>query len=85
MNHTNLISRAWRITWRHKVLWIFGILLALTGGGEAAAAGTPFPAATSRRWARCRRFPAWNVSIPASGSASRPSAAACCSSGSSWR
>lgn len=39
MNHTNLISRAWRITWRHKVFWIFGILLALTGGGGGSGGG----------------------------------------------
>jgi hypothetical protein len=33
MNHVDLIGRALRIVWRHKVLWLFGILLALTGGG----------------------------------------------------
>ncbi len=31
MNQIDLIRRAWRLTWRHKVLWIFGFLLALTG------------------------------------------------------
>lgn len=29
MNYGALIGRAWQITWRYKVLWIFGILLAL--------------------------------------------------------
>lgn len=33
MNHTDLISRAWTITWRYRVLWIFGILLTLTSSG----------------------------------------------------
>jgi len=33
MNQTELIKRAWRITWRYRVLWLFGILLALAGGG----------------------------------------------------
>jgi len=33
MNHTRLIRRACEITWRYKVLWLFGILLALTSGG----------------------------------------------------
>ncbi len=33
MNYGDLIKRAARITWRYKVLWILGILLALTSGG----------------------------------------------------
>jgi hypothetical protein len=33
MNYTEIIKRAARITWRYKVLWILGILLALSGGG----------------------------------------------------
>lgn len=33
MNYTDTIKRAARITWRYKVLWILGILLALSGGG----------------------------------------------------
>ncbi len=33
MNYTQLVKRAYEITRRHKVLWIFGILLALTSGG----------------------------------------------------
>ena len=37
MNHIELIKRAASLTWRYKVLWILGILLALTsssGGGN---------------------------------------------------
>ncbi len=33
MKHTQLIKRAYEITRRYKVLWLFGILLALTSGG----------------------------------------------------
>lgn len=32
MNYTDIIKRAARIAWRYKVLWILGILLALSGG-----------------------------------------------------
>jgi len=32
MNYTDIIKRAARLTWRYKVLWILGILLALSGG-----------------------------------------------------
>jgi hypothetical protein len=32
----SILSRAWQITWRHKVLWIFGILAGLAGGFQGA-------------------------------------------------
>ena len=34
MDYGNLLSRAWQITWKHKLLWIFGILAGLAGGGN---------------------------------------------------
>jgi hypothetical protein len=37
MDHTQILRRAWELTWRYRVLWVFGILLALTtsrGGGN---------------------------------------------------
>jgi len=33
INFGKIIQRAWHILWNYKVLWIFGILLALTAGG----------------------------------------------------
>ncbi len=39
MNYGALIGRAWQLTWRYKVLWIFGILLALAAGGGANSSG----------------------------------------------
>ena len=39
MHYTDLIKRAWQITWRYKVLWIFGILLALASGGGGSGGG----------------------------------------------
>jgi hypothetical protein len=29
-----IIKRSWHILWNYRILWIFGILLALTGGGS---------------------------------------------------
>src|SRR5437899_1899572 len=26
MDYGSLLSRAWQITWKHKILWLFGIL-----------------------------------------------------------
>jgi len=46
MDHIKVLKRAWEITWRYRVLWIFGIILALTtasggyrGGGGGGGGG----------------------------------------------
>lgn len=33
MDHSRILKRAWDILWSYRVLWVFGILLALTSGG----------------------------------------------------
>jgi hypothetical protein len=30
MDHLKILRRAWEITWRYRVLWVFGVILALT-------------------------------------------------------
>jgi hypothetical protein len=38
-----IIKRAWHILWNYKVLWIFGVLLALTsGGGGSGNSGSQY-------------------------------------------
>ncbi len=40
MNYGDVLTRAWQIIWKHKVLWIFGILAGLgTGGGGNGGGG----------------------------------------------
>jgi hypothetical protein len=34
-----ILKRAWQILWNYKVLWIFGLLLALTGAGGGSTGG----------------------------------------------
>ncbi len=34
MDYGEILSRAWKIIWKHKVLWIFGILASCSGGGN---------------------------------------------------
>lgn len=34
-----ILKRAWHILWNYKVLWIFGILLAITAGGSGGGGG----------------------------------------------
>jgi len=35
INIGKILKRAWHILWNYKVLWIFGILLAITGGSRS--------------------------------------------------
>jgi hypothetical protein len=42
MNYSEILSRAWQIIWKHKVLWIFGILAGCAnsyGGGGGGGGG----------------------------------------------
>ena len=41
MNIGEVLSRTWKITWKHKVLWIFGILAGCAGGGGNGGGGNP--------------------------------------------
>lgn len=36
-----IIKRAWHILWNYRVLWIFGLLLALTAGGNGGSSQGP--------------------------------------------
>lgn len=46
MNHTNILKRAFIITWRYRPLWIFGFLLALCGGGGNGGGNFNFPSSS---------------------------------------
>ena len=34
MNFGEVLSRAWQITWKHKILWLFGLLASCSAGGS---------------------------------------------------
>ncbi len=38
-NFGEILTRAWQITWKYKVLWIFGILAGCTNGGGGSGGG----------------------------------------------
>jgi hypothetical protein len=44
MDYGRVLSRAWEITWRYKVLWILGFLVALGSGNGGAGSGYRFGA-----------------------------------------
>jgi hypothetical protein len=39
-NFGEVLSRAWQIIWKHKVLWLFGILASCTQGGRGFNSGS---------------------------------------------
>jgi hypothetical protein len=39
MNYSEILSRAWQIIWKHKVLWIFGILAGCASGSGGGGGG----------------------------------------------
>jgi hypothetical protein len=39
INYSSLLSKAWNITWKFKVLWFFGFLAALGGAGWGGSGG----------------------------------------------
>ncbi len=40
MDFGEILSRAWKIIWNHKILWLFGFLAALGGGGGNGSDGS---------------------------------------------
>ena len=41
MDYSEVLTKAWRIVWKHKILWIFGILAGCgTGGGGGGGGGS---------------------------------------------
>jgi hypothetical protein len=39
INYGKILKRAWHILWNYRILWIFGVLLAITGGGKGGGNG----------------------------------------------
>jgi hypothetical protein len=41
MNYGEILSKAWKVIWKHKILWLFGVLAgcSATGGGGSAGGG----------------------------------------------
>ncbi len=39
MNYGEILTKAWNTTWKHKVLWLFGILATFASGGGGGPSG----------------------------------------------
>lgn len=66
MDFGNVLSRAWQIIWKHKVLWIFGILAGCGSAGSSAPnARTSFERDLPPELQRYFQFdiPGWQVAL----------------------
>ena len=50
MDYGKVLTRAWEITWRWKVLWILGFLAALGSGGGGGGGGSSSYATSGNEW-----------------------------------
>ncbi len=50
MNYGKVLTRAWEITWRWKVLWILGFLAALGSGGGGGGGGGSSYSTSGNEW-----------------------------------
>jgi hypothetical protein len=47
INYSSIFSKAWTITWKYKILWIFGFLAMLGGGGSGFNGSTNYRASNT--------------------------------------
>jgi hypothetical protein len=53
-----ILKRAWQILWSYRVLWIFGLLLAVTaGGGGGGSSGPQMQFSGARDWGDAQPWP----------------------------
>jgi membrane-anchored glycerophosphoryl diester phosphodiesterase (GDPDase) len=45
-----ILKRAWHVLWNYKMLWIFGLLLAITAGGAGSNNGSGYRFDAGERW-----------------------------------
>jgi hypothetical protein len=68
MDYGEVLSRAWQIIWKHKVLWIFGILAGCSSSGNSGNVSYSFSGDNAPRWAQdlsmqFNRIPDWQIAV----------------------
>ena len=70
MDFGNVLTRAWRIIWDHKVLWIFGILAGCGGANGGASGnfrttfqGNELPPGIQRFFNQFAALPNWQIAL----------------------
>lgn len=69
MDFGEILSRAWQIVWKYKVLWIFGILAGSTAGGNYGSSGVNYQFSGQDLPRRIEQFfnniPDWQLTLGA--------------------
>jgi hypothetical protein len=72
MNYGEVLSKSWKIIWKHKALWIFGILAGCGSGGGGGGGGSPLsytfeqgdlPPAMENFFRQFERIPDWQIAM----------------------
>lgn len=67
MNFGEILSRAWQIVWKYKVLWLFGILAGCTAGGNYGSNGVSYQYSGEDLPPRFQQFftniPDWQITL----------------------
>lgn len=59
-NFGEVLTRAWQITWKYKVLWVFGILASCgQGGGSSSGNNSSFDSSSGNLPPQMNEFVAW--------------------------
>jgi len=62
MDFGEVLSRAWQIIWRHKVLWIFGIMAGCVNSGRGAGKSRTYKGELPNGWERfLETIPQWQI------------------------
>lgn len=64
MDYTKILTRSFEIVWKHRALWLFGILLALVGGGAGGGGRLSFPGVPSTNGGRNGTLPFTPPTLP---------------------
>jgi hypothetical protein len=65
MDYSRILTRSFEVIWKHRVLWLFGILLALVGGGSGGgSAQFGFPSVPSTNDGRNGTVPFTPPTLP---------------------
>lgn len=58
MNYTDILKKAWNIVWKHKILWLFGLLAgSAIGSGQGFSYNFSSPNRMQQHWQNGQNFP----------------------------
>ncbi len=66
MDYGEVLSKAWQIIWKHKVLWIFGILTSCGGGSSASSNSGWRTSVEKNNWnfqPMVNNIPEWQIAL----------------------